>query len=77
MRNSEKALGILLVLLAVLSPVFATGTQEVVAPASTALEDTVSMYASITAIEPILEAFTADSGVVAENTRLSTARFVS
>ncbi|MPM49797.1 hypothetical protein SDC9_96528 [bioreactor metagenome] len=77
MKHTQRALGLVLVLLLVLGSVFAAGSKEVAAPASTAMEDKVSMYASITSIEPIIEAFTADTGVAAENTRLSTARFVS
>ena len=77
MKHTQRALGFLLIMLLVLGSVFAAGSKEAAAPASTALEDKVSMYASITSIEPIIEAFTADTGVAAENTRLSTARFVS
>lgn len=60
------------------SMLFAAGAKEK-APteASTALEEKVSLYASITSIEPLLEAFQKDTGIVAENTRLSTANFAT
>ncbi|NCB02498.1 MAG: extracellular solute-binding protein [Spirochaetia bacterium] len=57
---------------------FATGSQEKEpVQSSTALEEKVSLYASITAIEPILESFQKDVGIVAENTRISTSKFAS
>jgi iron(III) transport system substrate-binding protein len=40
-------------------------------------EGKASFYANITAVEPILKAFTADTGVKAEYTRISTAKFVA
>jgi len=40
-------------------------------------EGKASFYANITAIEPILKAFTADTGVKAEYTRISTSKFVA
>lgn len=71
----------LCLLLLVPALAFATGTQESSAPASPAvapvLESTVSMYASITGIEPVLADFQAKVGVKPENTRLSTTRFIS
>lgn len=69
---------ILCVLLILPAAVFAGGAKEAPAPIDEGpLESTVSTYMSITAIEPVLEAFQAETGVKAENTRLSTARFVS
>ena len=59
---------------------FAGGTGEdpgVTTPAEPQLESSVAMYASITAIEPVLEAFQAKTGIKPENTRVSTARFLS
>lgn len=60
------------------SMLFAAGAQEK-APkeVSKVMEEKVSLYASITAIEPILAAFQEDTGVLAENTRLSTSKFAS
>jgi iron(III) transport system substrate-binding protein len=40
-------------------------------------EGKVAFYANITAVEPIMKAFTADTGVDAEYTRISTAKFVA
>jgi iron(III) transport system substrate-binding protein len=40
-------------------------------------EGKVAFYANITAVEPIMKAFTDDTGVKAEYTRISTARFVA
>ena len=40
-------------------------------------EGKVAFYANITSVEPIMEAFTADTGVKAEYTRLSTTKFVA
>lgn len=40
-------------------------------------EGKASFYANITAIEPILKAFTVDTGVKAEYTRISTSKFVA
>jgi iron(III) transport system substrate-binding protein len=60
--------------------VFAGGGKEadtVTTPEGVELESTVSTYMSITAIDPVLEAFEAQTGVRAENTRVSTSRFVS
>ena len=44
---------------------------------SAAAEDKVAFYANITAIEPIMEAFTAATGIKGEYTRISTAKFLS
>jgi len=40
-------------------------------------EGKVAFYANITAVEPIMKAFTADTGIKAEYTRISTAKFVA
>lgn len=40
-------------------------------------EGKASFYANITAVEPIVKAFTADTGVKAEYTRISTSKFVA
>ena len=40
-------------------------------------EGKVAFYANITAVEPIIKAFTADTGVQAEYTRISTTKFVA
>ena len=79
----KKFVCVALLVTLVVSGLLAAGRPEAAAPAPAApgapvqLEDKVSMYASITAIEPVLEAFKSESGVTPENTRLSTARFVS
>lgn len=40
-------------------------------------EGKASFYANITAVEPIMKAFTADTGVTGEYTRISTSKFVA
>jgi iron(III) transport system substrate-binding protein len=40
-------------------------------------EGRASFYANITAVEPIIKAFTADTGVKGEYTRISTTKFVA
>ena len=40
-------------------------------------EGSVAFYANITAVEPIMKAFTGDTGVKAEYTRISTTKFVA
>jgi iron(III) transport system substrate-binding protein len=40
-------------------------------------EGTAAFYANITAVEPIMKAFTADTGVKAQYTRISTTKFVA
>lgn len=40
-------------------------------------EGKAAFYANITAVEPLMNAFTADTDVKAEYTRISTARFVA
>ncbi|MBN2551856.1 MAG: extracellular solute-binding protein [Spirochaetales bacterium] len=81
MKRKWGRLGILLCAMTVVpAAVFATGSEEtpgVTTPASQELESSVATYMSITAIEPVLDAFQAKTGVKAENTRVSTARFVS
>ncbi|NBK21417.1 MAG: extracellular solute-binding protein [Spirochaetia bacterium] len=78
MKKTIRVIGIITSFLLVGSMLFATGAQEK-APkeASAVMEEKVAMYASITAIEPILAAFQADTGVLAENTRLSTSNFAT
>ncbi|MDY4889561.1 MAG: extracellular solute-binding protein [Sphaerochaetaceae bacterium] len=74
--NKTRLLAVLIVLLSVGGMLFAAGGQEVKSE-SKALEDKVTMYASITGIEPVIETFNSESGITAEVTRLSTANFVS
>lgn len=78
MKKTMNVVCIVVSLLLVTGMVFAAGAQEK-APqaASTAMEEKVSLYASITAIEPLLEAFQKDTGIIAENTRMSTANFAT
>ncbi|HSQ05970.1 MAG TPA: extracellular solute-binding protein, partial [Burkholderiales bacterium] len=40
-------------------------------------EGTAAFYANITAVEPIMKAFTADTGIKAQYTRISTTKFVA
>ena len=54
-----------------------TGEKPAAAKADEPLTGKVSLYASITSIEPIMADFKAKVGVDAEYTRLSTARFIS
>ena len=54
----------------------ATGTL-CVRGSQAAEENKVSFYANITAVEPIMEAFTKETGIPGEYTRISTAKFLS
>ena len=66
------------VIMTVSLALFAAGASEKPSAAPDApLSGKVSLYASITSIEPILEDFKAKVGIPAEYTRLSTARFIS
>ena len=66
------------VIMTVSLALFAAGAQEKPAAAADApLTGKVSLYASITSIEPIMEDFSAKVGVEGEYTRLSTSRFIS
>ncbi len=73
----KKKSALLLLLCLAASVVFAGGKKEAAVSQDTGLESKVSYYASITAVEPILEAFEAEKGVKAEYTRVSTAKFLS
>jgi len=70
-----KKLIVLLLTLLVASGAYATGhmDKEVVAKAKE--EGKATFYANITAIEPIVNAFTSDRGVTGEYTRISTSKF--
>lgn len=58
--------------------IFAAGAKEAPKQVQTPkMEEKVVLYANMTAIEPVLEAFTAKTGIKVENTRLSTSRFLS
>ncbi|NLK13133.1 MAG: extracellular solute-binding protein [Spirochaetales bacterium] len=72
--NMRKTLLILSVLLVTTTMLFGAGQAD--KPEQTG-PSKVSMYANITAIEPILERYKGESGVEVEYTRLSTARYVS
>jgi len=72
--NMKKVLLILGVLLATATMLFSAGQADKAVETG---PSKVSMYANITAIEPILERYKAESGVEVEYTRLSTARYVS
>lgn len=78
MKNKVAVSIIVLVLASVM--LFAGGSREpdtIVTPEGVEIESKVSMYASITAIESVLDAFEQNVGAKAEYTRVSTARFVS
>ncbi|HKM07361.1 MAG TPA: extracellular solute-binding protein [Sphaerochaeta sp.] len=78
MKKTIRIMCIVTSFLLIGSLLFAAGAKEN-APkeASLAMEEKVSLYASITSIEPLLEAFQNDTGIIAENTRLSTANFAT
>jgi len=76
-KRMKKLLVLATMALLVSAMLFAAGAKEPAKPASTELEAKMSLYASITAIEPIMEAFQKETGVQGEYTRLSTARFIS
>ncbi len=66
----------LLALFAVLTS-FAVHAADSADMAKAKAEGKVAFYANITAVEPIMKAFTEDTGVEAEYTRISTAKFVA
>ncbi len=72
--NLKKTMLVLALVLVISGMVFAAGKTETVAEAPT---KKVSLYANITAIEPILEYYNKSTGSEVEYTRLSTARYVS
>lgn len=78
MKKTIRVIGIVTSFLIMGSMLFAAGAQEK-APQeeSKVMEEKVALYASITAIEPILAAFQKDTGILAENTRLSTSNFAT
>ncbi|MFQ3619974.1 MAG: extracellular solute-binding protein [Spirochaetales bacterium] len=86
----QKRFALFLIALLINSIVFAGGTKEKPkaapatpkeAPAATKetppLEPKVALYANITAIEPVMEAFTRKTGIKVEYTRISTAKFLA
>ena len=76
-KRMKKLLVLATMALLVSAMLFAAGAKEPAKPASTELEAKMSLYASITAIEPIMESFQKETGVQGEYTRLSTARCIS
>lgn len=68
---------LLLAALAVVAVALPAHAQDRAALERAKAEGKVSFYANITAIEPILKAFDADTGVKAEYTRISTSKFVA
>jgi iron(III) transport system substrate-binding protein len=67
-------------LLAVFIALFAVASAHAADDAALAkakAEGSVAFYANITAVEPIMKAFTGDTGVKAEYTRISTTKFVA
>lgn len=77
MCKYARSLILVSLLLSIPMVLIAGGAQTVAPPASEELEADVAMYASITAIEPVLEAFKAETGVQPVNTRMSTGAFLS
>lgn len=76
--KTRRILFAMAVLMTVSLALFAAGAKETpAAAADEPLSGKVSLYASITSIEPLMADFTAKVGVDAEYTRLSTARFIS
>ncbi|MCL2480384.1 MAG: extracellular solute-binding protein [Spirochaetaceae bacterium] len=73
-----KKIGICIFLsVCLVSLVFATGGKEKSSSANSELEGTVSFYANITSVEPLMEDFNKKTGVKAEYTRISTTKFLS
>lgn len=70
----KKAMLVLALVLVITGMLFAAGKPETVAETPS---KKVSLYANITAIEPILEYYNKSTGSEVEYTRLSTARYVS
>ena len=72
MKKTIRVIGIVTSFLIMGSMLFAAGAQEK-APQkeSKVMEEKVALYASITAIEPILAAFQKDTGILAEIGRAS------
>jgi iron(III) transport system substrate-binding protein len=64
-------------LLAVFIALFAVASAHAAENAALAKAKAVAFYANITAVEPIMKAFTGDTGVKAEYTRISTTKFVA
>ncbi len=82
MKKARLFMTVLLVLVAAAGVLSAGGAKEApkpaaAAPAAPATEDKVAFYANITSVEPIMEAFTKATGIKAEYTRISTAKFLS
>ncbi|MCC7484689.1 MAG: extracellular solute-binding protein [Burkholderiales bacterium] len=67
----------LVVALAVLAAAIPAAAQDKALLDRARAEGRVAYYANITAIEPIMKAFTADMGVKGEYTRISTTKFVA
>jgi len=66
----------LLALFAVLFAAVSTQAADNATLAKAKAEGKVAFYANITAVEPIMKAFTDDTGVKGEYTRISTTKFV-
>ncbi len=89
--NKKNVLLLIVVIFCVIPILFAGGTKEQpksttveqqkaqpAAPAAAPkLESKVAFYANITAVEPVMEAFTRKTGVKVEYTRISTAKFLA
>jgi iron(III) transport system substrate-binding protein len=72
-----KKLNILLVVLLLVSYAYAANQPDKALVTKAKAEGKVAFYANITAVEPIMEAFTKAYGVKGEYTRISTAKFVA
>ena len=76
MKKFGKIFAALAILILAAGTAFSGGAKEASGAAEKA-EDKVAFYANITAVEPIMEAFTKATGIKAEYTRISTAKFLS
>jgi iron(III) transport system substrate-binding protein len=72
-----KKLNILLVVLLLVSYAYAANQPDKALVTKAKAEGKVAFYANITAVEPIMEAFTKAYGVNGQYTRISTAKFVA
>lgn len=70
-------IGVLTVILCLFSHAYAAEQFDKALVAKAQAEGKAAFYANITAVEPIMEAFTKALGVKAEYTRISTAKFVA
>src|SRR5512136_171449 len=72
-----KKIGVLLVVLFLASHAYAAEQFDKALVSKAQTEGKAAFYANITAVEPVMEAFTKTCGVKAEYTRISTTKFVA